>query len=210
MIKIFKVIGERCSGTNFLSAAISRNFKISFTRKYGHKHWFRDMDNKDSDKTLFVAIIRDPFTWINSLYRRPTHLPYEMKWQPLKFLSHPISVYNRGKKVNFPSLKYENYKNLFELRKDKNKYLLEEARHRYKNYIIIRYEDLRDDYEQTLNKIGELFDLEKKEEFPVPIPEYKGRKGGREFKINTNTQFNKSELIGGLDIETERRFGYCI
>ena len=69
MIKYFTIYGERCSGTNYLEQIIKLNFDIEVTWKYRWKHFFGLDDLLNSDDTLFICIIRDPFTWVNSFYK---------------------------------------------------------------------------------------------------------------------------------------------
>ena len=76
MINKFTILGERCSGTGFLEQVMTHNFKLSLTWKYGWKHFFGFNDYKDSEDTLFIGIVREPYSWINSLYRKPWHLEY--------------------------------------------------------------------------------------------------------------------------------------
>ena len=53
----------------------------------------------------------------------------------------------------------ERYKNIFELRKVKNNYLIKEMPTLVKNYLLIRYEDLRDNYDVVLKFIQKKFNL---------------------------------------------------
>jgi hypothetical protein len=46
MIKKFTIMGERCSGTNFLEQIILSNFHINITWEYGWKHFFGFYDFK--------------------------------------------------------------------------------------------------------------------------------------------------------------------
>ena len=46
----------------------------------------------------------------------------------------------------------ERYKNIFELRHTKIKWMLEDLPNKVRNYIFIRYEDLLNDFENTLLK----------------------------------------------------------
>lgn len=39
-IEYFSILGERCSGTNFVQQSIIRNFKLKYSWIYGHKHFF--------------------------------------------------------------------------------------------------------------------------------------------------------------------------
>src|ERR1700677_1882589 len=76
MIEKFTVYGERCSGTNFIEVLLLDNFKIDITWKYGWKHFFGFSDLKNSDDTLFICIIRNPYDWSKSLYYNKFHIPY--------------------------------------------------------------------------------------------------------------------------------------
>ncbi|AYV85711.1 MAG: hypothetical protein Satyrvirus33_1, partial [Satyrvirus sp.] len=86
-ISKFTIFGERCSGTNFLEKAILTNFDIDITWEYGLKHFFGFNDYKNSDDVLFIGIVRDPYKWINSLYKTPHYLNKELrKRNPKTFL----------------------------------------------------------------------------------------------------------------------------
>ena len=77
-IQKFAILGERCSGTNFLEETISTNFNINYTAEYGGKHFFcyNDYGNKEStSNTLFIGIIRNPIYWLNSFSKELHHVP---------------------------------------------------------------------------------------------------------------------------------------
>ena len=98
-IKYFKVFGERCSGTNFLSRLVRTNVpELSKKRSFGHKHflcWFDfpiDLSFmksagyqesfytlEDSEEFLFLVIVRDPYDWVRSFYKTPWGVPDEIK-----------------------------------------------------------------------------------------------------------------------------------
>ncbi len=78
MIDNFTIYGERCSGTNFLENSIKENFELELTWKYGFKHFFGHDSLKNSDNTLFIGIVRNPFDWINSFYEEKHNLPEEI------------------------------------------------------------------------------------------------------------------------------------
>jgi hypothetical protein len=170
-IKKFTIYGERCSGTNYLEDIILKNFNIDITWEYGWKHFpeFNEEKLKNADDTLFICIVRDINKWLNSFYK-------ELHHHPLKYVSNMQD----NKKINsflndkffsvsdheFNYKKWENelmidrniytgerYKNIFEMRHIKLKYLLEDLPKKVKNYIFIRYEDLIDNFEETMWKI---------------------------------------------------------
>jgi len=180
MIQKFTIFGERCSGTNYLENIIKNNFEIEVTWDYGWKHFFgfNDYTNtmnlskqcvdkellsganaKDnSDKVLFIGIVRNPFDWLNSLFIDKHHLAPHLKNNIKSYLNDEFwsihDNYNLGEIMEDRNIfTKERYKNIFEMRATKIKYLLEVLPTIVKNYTFIRYEDLINDFEKTLNKI---------------------------------------------------------
>ena len=71
----------------------------------------------------------------------------------------------------------ERYKNIFELRHTKIKYMVEDLPNRVKNYIFIRYEDLINDFENTMIKLkNKGLNVKQNINFPVNITYYKKEK----------------------------------
>ena len=56
----------------------------------------------------------------------------------------------------------ERYKNIFESRETKLKFLIDEMPKKVNNYILIRYEDLLENFDETLQKIEKQFCLKRK------------------------------------------------
>lgn len=217
MITKFTILGERCSGTNFLEQAIIKNFDIEITWQYGYKHFFGFEDYSDSDDTLFIGIVRNPYKWINSLYKTPYHLQEELKTSQKAFLANEFWSYyddalihssDYGSEILFDRNIYtgDRYKNIFECRKIKCNFLLNDMPKKVKNYILIRYEDLRDKYEETLNKIKNSCMLISKYEKYVHVDI--GTKTGLEFVIDEREIINKNEIIPYIDEEIEGKLGY--
>ena len=68
----------------------------------------------------------------------------------------------------------ERYKNVFELRHIKHKYLLEDLPNKVKNYIFIKYEDLINNFETTMNLIkNKGLSIKDNIEFPLNTNLYK-------------------------------------
>jgi len=169
MLKKYTIYGERCSGTNYLETIININFDLELTWNYGWKHFFgfQDEQLKNSDDTLFICIIRDPVDWINSFLRDPHHLPLRYKknlseeeklydFLNKEFWSIDDNYYNADEQKEIMEDRNiytgERYKNIFEMRHTKIKWMFEDLPKKVKNYIIIRYEDLINDFEKTLLK----------------------------------------------------------
>jgi hypothetical protein len=221
MVKKFTILGERCSGTNFLQAAIERNFDIEVTWQYGWKHFFGFNKYEDSDDVLFIGIVRDPYNWLNSLFNMPHHLANSLRNNPDNFLTEEFYSYYDEIKNGVKSVNYGNeimedrniysgsrYKNIFEMRKVKCQFLLDDMPNRVKNYILIRYEDLVDQYDQTLDLLKNKFSLKNKHDQYVKVEEYKGLRGCNYKTVVKKYHLDKGKIRDGLDVETEKRLGY--
>jgi len=226
MINKFTILGERCSGTVFLEQTILHNFDLSLTWEYGWKHFFGFNEYKDSDDTLFIGIVRDPYTWMNSLYKKPWHLEYFINED--EFLNREFYSRNSEKRWRhiWPDVKGitqrlneeimedrnlftgERYKNIFECRGIKLYYLMEEMPKKVDHYVLIRYEDLRDSFEETLKHLQQTFNLTTQEGFPNPINTYK--KSNKKFSINKEYTFTKEEIYDHPDFnkEIEKKIKY--
>jgi hypothetical protein len=103
----------------------------------------------------------------------------------------------------------ERYKNIFELRKVKNKYLLNVFKNRVKNFAVLRYEDLRDNYENTLDKLKDEFCLGKKNMEYETIIRYKGTYTALYFRkpiLLPNEVIE--EIKRRVDVDQEKELGY--
>ena len=164
----FTILGERCSGTNFLEESMIVNFNLPVTWKRGWKHWFGFEDLKNADNILFIGIIREPIEWINSFKNKPHHVPTILARNKEKFLNDEFwstAGKNDNPNENPHSRNFitkEKYKNVMEMRSVKLNYLRETMPNKVKNYILIKYEDLCADYQGTLEKIALQFNLVKK------------------------------------------------
>lgn len=179
-----QIYGERCSGTNFLEQVILLNFKTEITWEYGFKHFFGFNEYDNSDDTLFISIIRDPVDWLNSFFRNPHQLHYSCCKDIKCFLYNTIGSFkhnsprfrmgriNQGPEKMTDRNMYtkQRYKNIFELRYTKLKYMRETLPTKVKNHIFIKYEDLRDDFENTMNKIRDMgLEIKNEQKYPIPL-----------------------------------------
>lgn len=187
MIKYFTILGERASGTTFLEEAILSNFDIEIIWEYGWKHEFGFNKYNNCDNVLFLGITRNIVDWINSLYENPWHLSNKLTSSKYNFLNNEFcSYYDDGKEILSHRNIYtkERYKNIFECRKVKAEYLLNDMKHIVKNYYLIKYEDLLDNYETLLVLIGSKYNLHKKNNNIININYYKKTKDTKFIKKN--------------------------
>ncbi len=209
MIKYFTICGERCSGTNYIEELVTHNFGISYTWKHGHKHFFGHTDYKDNQDTLFIGVIRNPYDWLNSLYEEPHHMRHRSK-NITEFLESEVeSLHDHNKKEIMEDRNIytkERFKNLFELRHIKLKYLMRDLRNKVKNYIFVKYEDVKQHYPYFLQNLETKFGLKRKLPQFENITYYKKNKDKkfdqkRKTHISPELIFNNPLFIKDLEIE---------
>jgi len=222
MVKYFTVMGERCSGTNFLENAIAENFELELIWHYGFKHFFGFYDYskknpiiKNDDDVLFIGIVREPISWINSFNNTKHHIPEQNRENIFNFLHNEFYSVDKENKEIIHDRNYKTnkkYKNIFELRNLKNEYLINH-KNRVKNYLLIRYEDLNNNYEQTLTFLEKKFNLQRKNKNTpfVKIKSYKGLKN-KPFKGNTITlkQHTIQNIKNKVNKKQEKSLGYLL
>ena len=226
----FVILGERCSGTNFLEEAMTQNFDITYTSEYGNKHFFCNNNYaRANEDTIFIGVVRNPIYWLNSFSKELYHIPSVNKTLQNFLFNEFYSVFdeqqnkksmldfnifsNNTEIVNTKDLNYLNgnkYKNIFEMRKLKNHYLMNIMPRKVKNYILVNYESLLYNYDTTLNNIQSKFELIKKNDTYVKIKNYK-KSDTYNFKQQRMITF-KNELIdviwNNLDTRHENGLGY--
>ena len=216
-IKKFTIYGERCSGTNYIENLINMNFNIELTWEYGWKHFF-GFDNLDnSDDTLFICIIRDPYEWINSLYKNPWHICYNIKNDKDKFINNEFWSYDEEKLILGFYEEYndrniytkERYKNIFNLRYTKLNFLLNDMPLKVKNYIFIKYEDLINHFDLIMNKIKDC-GLEVKDNIQFPINTDNYKNSNKKYVKNNNYPIKKNTIYNhpDFDLDYEKKLGY--
>ena len=194
-MKKITIYGERCSGTNYLENLLLLNFDIEITWNYGWKHFFGFSDLTNTDDILFIGIVRNLYDWINSFYREKHHLPNHLTENINTFLTDEF--YSIDKKnnelMNDRNIETkERYKNIFELRRVKNTFLIEKMPTLVKNYCIITYDDLCSDFTNIMNKLKNC-GLKVKNDIQFPLNVTKNPKNGLKF-IKKNNEYS-NEII---------------
>lgn len=216
----FTVLGERCSGTNYLERLVLDNYEIELTWEYGWKHFFNLRDFSNSDDTIFIALVRDPMQWLCSFFNTPHHLipVFRNNWE--MFFTSEIAAFNLGEneemQIGEEYMTDRNpytgcrYRNIFELRNVKSRYLLEEMPKLVKNFFIVRYEDLRMDKQTFLFDVLESkYGLKRKSSVIKDVTSYKGVEGTKYTPIIYQPPMEYQKLIhDSLDWSLESRLGY--
>ena len=154
-IKKVTIYGERCSGTNYLEKLLITNFNVEITWEYGWKHFFGFTNLTNLDDVLFIGIVRNLKDWLNSLYTIPHHIPKELCKDVDSFLSKEFySIKGNKELMNDRNIETnERYKNIFELRHIKNKFLVETMPTQVKNYLLITYDNLLENFNDVMEQI---------------------------------------------------------
>ena len=170
------IYGERCSGTNYLEELLVLNFNVEIVWDYGWKHFFGFHDLRHTDDVLFIGIIRNLEDWINSMYREQHHFPKKLTIH--EFLNDPFYSISDGKEImeDRHIETKQRYKNIFELRHVKNKFLIETMPTLVKHYCLITYEHLLTHFDSIMNHLKHTYHLTSKFDVPRNIMYYKKEK----------------------------------
>ena len=174
------IYGERSSGTNILNETIKLNFEDDLlVCDMNKKHFFNFTNIENVEDCLYISIVRDPVDWINSLYRNPHLISHELFEDKIKFISSEFKTWHKNPKEknsifttkiknprdqSYIEVDTENldgrhiytgqiYRNVFEMRHIKLKFMCDDMPKLLSNYIIIKYEDLIHNFENTMNKL---------------------------------------------------------
>ena len=220
MIDSVFVLGERCSGTNYLVQLIRTNFNVDVLNthelKYDlRKHFFTTIEQENnfylkSPNTLFICIVREPVGWMNSLFRDGWFLPPKMKNKDKvhyrNFLNNQFYsiVYSHMHGIPGTEIMADRhpdtnrrYRNVFEARYTKINYMRNKLPKIVNNYLFLRYEDLTNNFEHTMERIKfKGLAVKKNIGYPKNVTYYKDQKG-KEFEEEKK---NKIDVIPKEDI----------
>lgn len=222
MIKNLMVLSERCSGSHFVQYAITENFNINYLKNHDENRHFFGHENdtyteEEINNTLFVCVVRDSIEWIDSFFKKLHYIPLDNRRNIKDFINNEwYSTYESINKIGQEIIEDRNiitkerYKNIFDLRKNKNNYFLN-LYNKYKNVLILKYEDLRDDYENSLNIIKNKYNLQQKNIEYLKIIKYKGIYDALYFRKSVLISDKIKEFIKkNVDIEQEKKLGYLL
>lgn len=228
MITTICILGERTSGTTFVQALITANTNMKFNCSFGHKHFRQDivkLEKTDTSRILFLFITRDVIQWLQSLNVNTFHadLPIRrctdfskfirMEWKCIEDETSGVSQLDKkyGQEMMYERdpLTGERFKNVIKMRTSKIQHYLVDVSSRVENFEHVKYEDVRDDPQEWLNKISEKYNIRLNPKF-VPINSVRG-KGRVPYSIKEYPEICKEDyeyILNEICIETEKYIGY--
>jgi len=204
----FMIMGERNSGTHFLQHAITENFGKKYRFNHLKHFWY---DQKLPSDIPTIMIVRHPIDWIDSMWKRKHHVPPKNRQSIYSYIRNEWYSEERGVEImgDRHLQTGRRYRDIFEMRQNKIDFLLNRLNDH--NNMLIRYEDLRDDYEKTLQRIADFFGWSFLYRDIKPIRKYKGtynelyKKKDIELKDDVIQEIKRK-----VDVDQELRIGYLI
>lgn len=218
-LKYFTILGERCSGTTFIRYAIEWNLGLEYYPTCG-KHFFGHdnsvFETEKMKETLVICVVRGPVEWIDSYFKRLHHVVPHNKRSIYNFLNNEFyTIYEvaplKGEERMDDRHIMTNYRyrNIFELRKVKHEFMLRELPQLVPYSMVLRYEDMREDYDNTLDRILERYNLERLENPYKIITQYKGTyTANYAIKPILLGSREQSHILNSIDREQEAEIGY--
>lgn len=205
----YTIYGERHSGTNFLEQCIKQTFGLELTYFYGFKHWFgftrpETIRYHAKYPVLFIGIVRNPYQWLQAFYNAPHHVPNHNSVHFDTFLTNEWYSHDNNRQEimqdrNFNTMPNpRRYKNIFELRKEKNKYLLEIMPIIAQNYVLFSYDSFIKNQKNYLNILQHRFFLKRVGDPPEVMDKPKYQISRPEIKdlIDNNIDWSVEEPLG--------------
>lgn len=214
----FTIFGERCSGTNYLATLIKKNFGLECTWEFGWKHFFGDREciqnlkKKPLDDVLFLVIVRNLPEWLCSFFRNPWHVHKSITNSFKNFISSEwICFDDDGKEIDRHIQNSEKrYKNIFELREIKCKFLIDVLPYLVENFCFRTYEHILENTEEYLLFIHNKFKLPFMVDICKEVNNYKGYIHDKKFE-KKNYIINARDfcwILAFTNVDLEKTMGY--
>jgi hypothetical protein len=170
---------------------------------------------------LFIGIIRHPLQWLAAFKSKPDHVYMNntLSWNNFMF-NEWISIYDKAhhKLDNFYNKEImsdrhiytgQRYKNIFELRRTKTKYLLDDIVNKIKHYYFVRFEDVQNRSVDIIHDIANSFNITIKNKLNI-ITKFSYYSAVRKQALDSHHLDKDIEEIAkaNLDLEIEKRCNY--
>lgn len=152
MVKAVKIYGERNSGNIYLEWLLKKNLGVELIEspEYGWKHrlapGMEELTQEMNDNAIFACLIKNPYSWLLSMHKRPYNHESLRKLSFSDFLKFSFGDYRNP--IVMWNLKNRSYLEL-------NAYVSDS--------ILFRYEDLIEDFKNELIRFADKFGFDKPE-----------------------------------------------
>ncbi|MEL6122932.1 MAG: hypothetical protein AAFR14_04365 [Bacteroidota bacterium] len=167
-----QLIGQRCSGTNYLERLLLSNVKdIHISRQLCHKHLWNAEFRFDQpvDDHLIIIIVRNPYDWLRSVHRQPHHCPSLYGLPMEEFVISPVEAYY-GRNWNsadtqlqqsylYPAAHRESFANVISMRNQKVATMLRIKSAFTPKTAIVTLESLQENPKSALSTIAKQLKL---------------------------------------------------
>ncbi|MEM6662837.1 MAG: hypothetical protein AAF666_11750 [Pseudomonadota bacterium] len=213
----FQVLGDRNSGTNFLSTLIERNFpELQPTRELGWKHGFLDRRMIAAPGLLTFVVYRHPLRWIESVHRAPVEVSQAMtaldfhdflraEWQPAWVREDGTEEPIQGDMYPHTTTRFEN---ICRMRSVKIAYL-EEMAGMPGQIVFSRFEAVNRAPRAAMVALAATLGMPGIRGF-TPVREYEGAqtKAYAPLPAQPVSPDDLAFIRAGLDLEQEARLGF--
>ncbi len=226
VLKEFALFGERCSGTNYVEALVTRNFPdLTRLRTYPwEKHSYINVPAA-GEKCLAIVVVREPMRWLQSHYRNPHQVG---NWRKNASFSEFLraewtsvvngAVIERQRKhgIRRRELMLDRHpmtgkrpRNVLQLRNWKLQ-SYQKVSEIYQHWVFVRFEDVSSNPEAWVKSLSDDFGLSIDGEVSNVVEDV-SRSSGYDRSATKYPDFTPADtsfVFSQLDIEQEKRFGY--
>lgn len=213
-IEEFALMGLRCSGTNFLYHLICENFPdykfnhpTSLEKVPQKHHWPYIDETKHAfynyDNCLFILIVRDPYTWLQSFFANKARVSYQNRKSFKHFIQSKWQYTHPKTRVKDRII----FENILDSRNFEIANFLDIG-NRVANFLVVSYEKVDQDPKGFIEFLSHFFKLKKAENF-INIRSYKGTSGTYKKKKYQPIGIQELKFINQyIDWSQEKIFGY--
>ena len=185
-------------------------------------YYYHKLNNKSND-VLFIGIIRHPLQWLAAFKTKPDHVCRNntINWSSFLFnewmstydySTHKVdNYYNKEIMSDRHIYTGQRYHNIFELRRVKAKYLLDDITNKVHHYYFVRFEDVQSRPIDIVNDIARIFRIPiiNKDNVTTSFEYYSAikKRVNDEYKLDKEIEKIAS---ANLDLEIEKRCNYFI
>lgn len=220
----FQVLGERCSGTNFVARLLAANFPMEPGKGTAWKHGFPNFEAAP-DRVVFVVVFREAFGWISSMYGKPWHTIDAMRALSFSdFIRNPWITYvdnptffglapdTVGKPLNLDlhPVTGKPFENILAMRQNKMEALLSLPMRGAKT-VFVTHSEVSQDPTRLFAELSDITGLKPKKTVNIPKGHFGYRWSERKVSNDPNVLISEDDrrfILNNLDPALEKKAGF--